>query len=89
MRSYRLYLLDDQGSFVDVQCRHAPADEDAIEAARQLLGQWRPAVEIWEGARFVTQVSHKPAPARVSPMLDSWLDATVQALSGRETCPSV
>lgn len=88
MRSYRLYLLDGQGSFVDVQCRQAPGDDDAVEAARKLLGQWRPTVEIWEGARFVAQVTHQPAPARMCPMLDSWLDVTVHALSGRETCPT-
>lgn len=52
---YRLYFLNEGGSFWRVVEIEAADDAAALDQARRHLSQWR--LELWQGARMVAQLS--------------------------------
>jgi hypothetical protein len=52
MPYYRIYLLSEDDRIDDVREAHCTSDEEAIAAARGLIGDY-PAVEIWTNGRLV------------------------------------
>jgi len=52
MPYYRIYLLSDDDRIEDVREAHCNSDQEAIAAARGLIGDY-PAVEIWTNGNLV------------------------------------
>ena len=48
---YRAYVLDDNGSIVNVRALEAPDDSEAVEQARKHLDGYD--LEVWQRARKV------------------------------------
>jgi hypothetical protein len=57
MTEYRIYLLEQSGSFAKVHSVACLTDDAALEAARPFLADW-PFVEIWQNSRLVRGLPH-------------------------------
>ena len=58
MAHYRLYEVSSEGNILGpAHVAECDGDQEAIEQGQRLVNG--AAVEIWEGARFVTRLSHQ------------------------------
>jgi hypothetical protein len=58
MAEYRAYTVGRDGHFVDAEPLVCADDAEAIEKAKRLVDGHD--IELWNGARLVIRLSHKP-----------------------------
>lgn len=61
MRDYRAYTVGTDGRFIGFEPLVCDNDDDAIAKARSLLEGKD--IELWDGARLVIRLPHKPKSA--------------------------